>query len=104
MVYDGIRVSPAELVTSAVEEGVHLVGLSILSGSHLELVQAILDGLRAAGADIPVVVGGIIPDEDAARLRALGVARVFTPKDFAVAGILHDLVAVVRTAQSSTAA
>ena len=99
VVYDGIRVSPDELVTSAIEEGVHLVGLSILSGSHLELVPAILDGLRAAGADIPVVVGGIIPDEDAARLRALGVARIFTPKDFAVAGILHDLVDVVRAAQ-----
>jgi (2R)-ethylmalonyl-CoA mutase len=104
VVYEGIRVSPEELVTSAIEEGVHLVGLSILSGSHLELVPAILDGLREAGADIPVVVGGIIPDEDAARLRALGVARVFTPKDFAMAGILHDLVAVVRTAHASSAA
>ncbi len=104
VVYEGIRVSPEELVTSAIEEGVHLVGLSILSGSHLELVPAILDGLRAAGADIPVVVGGIIPDEDAARLRALGVARIYTPKDFAVAGILHDLVAVVRTAHASSAA
>jgi (2R)-ethylmalonyl-CoA mutase len=97
VVYEGIRVTPAQIVVSAIEEGAHLVGLSILSGSHLELVPTILDGLRAAGAgDIPVVVGGIIPDADAERLKAAGVARVYTPKDFELNAIMRDLVAVIR--------
>jgi len=83
---------------------VHLVGLSILSGSHLELVPAILDGLRAAGAgDLPVVVGGIIPDADAVRLKAAGVARVYTPKDFELNAIMRDLVAVIRDRHAATA-
>ena len=71
MIYQGIRLTPAQIVAAAVQEGVHVVGLSVLSGSHLEVVPAVVDGLRAAGADdVPVVVGGIIPPEDAARLRA----------------------------------
>ncbi len=83
VVYEGIRVTPEQLVSSALEEGVHLIGLSILSGSHLSLVPAIVEQLRAAGlSNVPVVVGGIIPDEDREKLEAAGVAAVFTPKDF----------------------
>jgi (2R)-ethylmalonyl-CoA mutase len=99
VVYQGIRLTPAQIVAAAVEEDVDLVGLSVLSGSHLAAVPAVLDGLRAAGrADLPVVVGGIIPPADAGKLREAGVARVFTPKDFALNAILDDLVTVVREA------
>jgi (2R)-ethylmalonyl-CoA mutase len=97
VVYEGIRVTPAQIVASAIEEGVHLVGLSILSGSHLELVPAIVNGLRAAGAkDLPVVLGGIIPDADAERLTRAGVARVYTPKDFELNAIMRDLARIIR--------
>jgi ethylmalonyl-CoA mutase len=96
VVYEGIRVTPEQIAASALEEGVHLVGLSILSGSHLELVPVVLDKLKAAGlSHIPVVVGGIVPDRDAARLREAGVSRVYTPKDFALDTIMADLVALV---------
>jgi (2R)-ethylmalonyl-CoA mutase len=99
VVYQGIRLTPAQIVAAAVEEDVHVVGLSILSGSHLEMVPAVLQGLREAGiGDVPVVVGGIIPDSDAARLRELGVAAVFTPKDFELTTILRSVVDVVRAA------
>jgi (2R)-ethylmalonyl-CoA mutase len=99
VVYQGIRVTAAQLAQSAVEEGVHLVGLSVLSGSHNELVPEVLDALKAAGlGKIPVVVGGIIPDNDARSLEALGVARVYTPKDFALGTIMDDLVELVRRA------
>jgi (2R)-ethylmalonyl-CoA mutase len=99
VVYQGIRLTPAQIVAAAVAEDVNLVGLSVLSGSHLAAVPAVLDGLRAAGlADVPVVVGGIIPAEDEAALRKAGVARVFTPKDFGLTGIVDDLVTVVREA------
>ncbi|MFG3418608.1 protein meaA [Micromonospora sp. NPDC048063] len=99
VVYQGIRLTAGQIVAAAVEEDVDLVGLSVLSGSHLAAVPAVLDGLRAAGRpDLPVVVGGIIPAGDAAQLRAAGVARVFTPKDFALTGIIDDLVTVVREA------
>jgi (2R)-ethylmalonyl-CoA mutase len=104
VVYEGIRVTPGQIVASAIEEGVHLVGLSILSGSHLELVPAIVNGLRAAGAGaIPVVVGGIIPDADAVRLAEAGVARVYTPKDFELNAIMRDLVTIIRTTHASAA-
>ncbi len=97
VVYQGIRVAPAEIVRAAVAEDVHLLGISILSGSHMVLVPDILDGLRAAGApDLPVVVGGIIPESDAAALRRAGVALVFTPKDFGLDEILHQMVRLVR--------
>jgi (2R)-ethylmalonyl-CoA mutase len=96
VVYEGIRVTVDELVRSAIEEGVHLVGLSVLSGSHEGLVTDVLAGLERAGVDVPVVVGGIIPDADAARLRARGVARVYTPKDFELDVIMADLVGLVR--------
>jgi (2R)-ethylmalonyl-CoA mutase len=98
VVYQGIRLTPAQIVAAAVHEDVDLVGLSVLSGSHLAAVPAVLDGLRSAGAAVPVVVGGIIPDADAEWLRAAGVARVFTPKDFALTGIVNELVTVVREA------
>jgi (2R)-ethylmalonyl-CoA mutase len=99
VVYQGIRLTPAQIVAAAVEEDVHVVGLSILSGSHLEAVPAVLRGLRAAGAgDVPVVVGGIVPEGDAALLREQGVAAVFTPKDFALTDVLREVVEVVRAA------
>ena len=99
VVYQGIRLTPAEIVAAAVAEDVHLVGLSILSGSHLALVPDVLAGLRAAGvADVPVVVGGIIPDADAAVLLDLGVAAVFTPKDFAITDIMGEFVRLIRVA------
>ena len=97
--YQGIRLTPAQIAAAAVEEGVHCVGLSILSGSHRELVPDVLRLLREAGAgDVPVVVGGIIPDADARWLRDQGVAAVFTPKDFEISGIIGEIVQVVRRA------
>jgi (2R)-ethylmalonyl-CoA mutase len=97
VIYQGIRLTPAEIVAAAVAEDVHVVGLSVLSGSHLEVVPAVVDGLRAAGAgDVPVVVGGIIPDRDARLLRARGVAKVFTPKDFELTEIMDQIVDLVR--------
>jgi (2R)-ethylmalonyl-CoA mutase len=99
VVYQGIRLTPAQIVAAAVEEDVHVVGLSILSGSHMELIPQVLDGLREAGAgDVPVVVGGIIPDADAAALDKLGVAAVFTPKDFDMTTVMHGVVGVIRRA------
>jgi len=95
VVYEGIRLTPAQIVNAAIEEDVHVIGLSILSGSHLALVRDVMDRLRAGGGDdIPVVVGGIIPDEDAARLKALGVAAVYTPKDFQLTDIMADVVRI----------
>jgi ethylmalonyl-CoA mutase len=95
VVYEGIRLTPARIARSAVDEGVHVVGLSILSGSHAELIPAVLGELAEAGADIPVVVGGIIPRADEAALREAGVARVYTPKDFEVSRIMGDIVDLV---------
>ncbi len=91
--YEGIRLTPAEIVSAALEDDAHVVGLSILSGSHIPLVEDLMAQMRAAGlAHIPVIVGGIIPDEDAERLRAMGVARVYTPKDFELNTIMMDIV------------
>jgi ethylmalonyl-CoA mutase len=99
VVYQGIRLTPAQIVSAAVEEDVHVVGLSVLSGSHLQVVPAVLQGLREAGLDdVPVVVGGIVPDSDARRLREQGVARVFTPKDVGLTAIMGEIVDVVRAA------
>ncbi|MFD5830797.1 protein meaA [Lentzea sp. NPDC060358] len=101
VVYQGIRLTPAQIVAAAVQEDVHVVGLSILSGSHLEVVPAVVEGLRAAGAgDIPVIVGGIIPPDDAAKLRERGVARVFTPKDYELTEIMDEIVTVIREVRS----
>ena len=93
VVYEGIRLTPAQIARSAVDEGVHVIGLSILSGSHLELIPEVLAAL--GDADIPVVVGGIIPDADVAQLKAAGVAAVYTPKDFEITRILRDIVGIV---------
>jgi (2R)-ethylmalonyl-CoA mutase len=99
VVYQGIRLTPEQIVAAAVAEDVHCVGLSILSGSHMELVPTVLDGLRAAGlADLPVIVGGIIPDSDGRRLKELGVAAVYTPKDFGLTQIMDGIVDVIRRA------
>jgi (2R)-ethylmalonyl-CoA mutase len=96
VVYEGIRLSPSQIATSAAQEGVHVVGLSILSGSHRELIPAVLEALHAAGVgDVPVVVGGIIPEADAEALRAAGVAAVYTPKDWDLNRMMHDIVALV---------
>jgi (2R)-ethylmalonyl-CoA mutase len=101
VVYQGIRLTPEQIVAAAVAEDVHCVGLSILSGSHMELVPAVLDGLRAAGLDdVPVVVGGIIPDSDARVLMERGVAAVYTPKNFGLTEIMGGIVDVIRKAHS----
>ncbi len=96
VVYEGIRLTPEQIVSAALEEGVHVVGLSILSGSHIPLVTEIMERMKAADlADVPVVVGGIIPPEDAAKLALVGVARVYTPKDFDLNAIMSDILNVV---------
>jgi len=98
VVYHGIRLTPAQIVAAAVEEDVHVVGLSILSGSHRDVVPDVLAGLKTAGSDVPVIVGGIIPEADERFLLAAGVARVFTPKDYELTEILRQVLAVVRAA------
>ena len=99
VVYQGIRLTPEQIVSAAVAEDVHCVGLSILSGSHMELVPTVLEGLREAGlADVPVIVGGIIPDSDGRRLIEQGVAAVYTPKDFGLTEIMDGIVDVIRKA------
>jgi (2R)-ethylmalonyl-CoA mutase len=96
VVYDGIRLTPGRIANAALEEGVHVVGLSILSGAHGTLVREVLGRLAELGLDdLPVVVGGIIPADDAAALRAQGVARVFTPKDYALAEVMAELVDLI---------
>ncbi len=95
VVYEGIRLTPEEIVAAARDEDAHVIGLSILSGSHLPLVRDVVDRLRAEGLDVPLVVGGIIPEEDAEALRAYGVAKVYTPKDFELNAIMFDLVGLI---------
>ena len=100
VIYQGIRLTPEQIVAAAIAEDVHCVGLSILSGSHMELVPAVLDGLREAGLDdVPVVVGGIIPESDAVALQAAGVAAIYTPKDFGLTEIMDGIVDVIRAAR-----
>ena len=100
VVYQGIRLTPEQIVAAAVAEDVHLVGISILSGSHMELVPEVLERMRDAGAgDVPVIVGGIIPEADAVRLKELGVAEVFTPKDFGLNDIMARFVDVIRASR-----
>jgi (2R)-ethylmalonyl-CoA mutase len=95
VVYEGIRLTPAQIVNAALEESVHVVGLSILSGSHVPLVREVMDRMRRAGLDdVPVVVGGIIPDDDAETLKGYGVAKVYTPKDFDLTRIMSDITAL----------
>jgi ethylmalonyl-CoA mutase len=108
VVYEGIRLTPAQIAASARQEGVHVIGLSILSGSHRELIPAVIDALHDAGVGVPVVVGGIIPDQDVAPLKQAGVAAVYTPKDFDITEIVSDIVelvaAVAERSPSDTAA
>ncbi|WP_294221361.1 protein meaA [uncultured Shimia sp.] len=97
--YDGIRLTPEEIVAKAIEDDAHVVGLSILSGSHIPLVEDLMQRMRDVGlGDTPVIVGGIIPDEDAERLRAMGVSRVYTPKDFELNTIMGDIVTLANPA------
>jgi (2R)-ethylmalonyl-CoA mutase len=99
VIYQGIRLTPAQIVAAAVAEDVHCVGLSILSGSHMELVPQVVKGLREAGLeDVPVVVGGIVPDADAGVLLGAGVAAVYTPKDYDLTGMMSNVVDVIRSA------
>jgi (2R)-ethylmalonyl-CoA mutase len=95
VIYQGIRLSPEDIVAAARDEDVDIVGISILSGSHLALVPRVVDGLRNAGVDAKVVVGGIVPDDDATRLRSMGVAAIYTPKDFSMRAIMSDLLDMV---------
>jgi ethylmalonyl-CoA mutase len=99
VVYDGIRLTPEAIAAAAAEKGVHVVGLSILSGSHMPLVQDVLTRLKEVGLDgVPVVVGGIIPPQDESVLKSAGVAEVYTPKDFELNRIMADLVRIVESA------
>ncbi|HUC05452.1 MAG TPA: protein meaA [Acidimicrobiales bacterium] len=104
VVYQGIRLTPEQIVAAARDEDVDIVGLSILSGSHMELVPDVLDRLRAAGVDAAVVVGGIIPPDDAEVLVGKGVAAVYTPKDYAFDRIMEDLVALAERQRAATGA
>ena len=99
VIYQGIRLTPEQIVAAAVAEDVHVVGLSILSGSHMSLVPSVVEGLREAGlGDVPVIVGGIVPESDARTLIGSGVAAVYTPKDFSLTEIMADIVEVIRKA------
>ena len=103
VIYDGIRLTPEDIVAAARTRKAHVIGLSVLSGSHLPLVRDVVTRLKAAGlADIPVVVGGIIPPEDAAELEKAGIAAVYTPKDFELNRIMFDVVAIVERANGMT--
>jgi (2R)-ethylmalonyl-CoA mutase len=104
VIYDGIRLTPQQIAEAAAKEGAHVVGLSILSGSHVTLVEEVLARLKQAGlANVPVIVGGIIPAEDEAQLKAAGVARVYTPKDFDLTQIMREIVEVVEDTDKSAA-
>jgi ethylmalonyl-CoA mutase len=103
VVYEGIRLTPAQIAASALQEGVHVIGLSILSGSHRELIPEVVKALRDAGVRAPVVVGGIIPEQDVQALRDAGVAAVYTPKDFDITRIMRDILALVGAEVSAPA-
>ena len=99
VIYEGIRVTPEHIAASARDEDVDVIGLSILSGSHLQLVPAVLKALKDQEVTSPVVVGGIIPDEDRDALLEAGVSRVYTPKDYELVRIMQDLVELVESAR-----
>ncbi|MCK6452019.1 MAG: protein meaA [Alphaproteobacteria bacterium] len=104
VVYEGIRLTPAQIVNAAVEEGVHVVGLSILSGSHVALAREVLQGMRDAGiGGVPAIVGGIVPPEDEKLLLAAGIARVFTPKDYDLTRVMDEIVTIVEGAYKEAA-
>ncbi len=97
VIYEGIRLTPEEIVSAAEQEDVHVIGLSILSGSHDTIIPKILELLKDRGlGDIPVIAGGIIPDDDAKRLCDLGVKRVYTPRDYSLNRIMRDIVEIVK--------
>jgi (2R)-ethylmalonyl-CoA mutase len=101
VIYQGIRLTPEEIVAAAVQEDVDCIGISILSGSHLQVVPEVLDGLRAAGLDdVPVILGGIIPEQDARTLTEAGIAAVFTPKDYDLADVMSRVLEVIRTSKN----
>jgi len=102
VVYEGIRLTPEEIVDAARKQKAHVVGLSVLSGSHLPLVEDVVARMKAAGLDVPVVVGGIIPPQDAAALEKSGVAAVYTPKDFELNRIMADVVRIVERANGAS--
>jgi (2R)-ethylmalonyl-CoA mutase len=105
VIYEGIRVTPEQLVKTVEEKDVHILGLSILSGSHVPLIRDVMNRLRAAGRGaLPVVVGGIIPAEDVNVLKQLGVTAVYTPKDFDLNRIMDDLVGLIEKTAGGTAA
>ncbi len=104
VVYEGIRLTPAQIAASALQEGVHVIGLSILSGSHRELIPAVMEALREGGVSAPVVVGGIIPEQDVAALKQAGIAAVYTPKDFDITRIVSDIVELVGERDGAVAA
>jgi (2R)-ethylmalonyl-CoA mutase len=97
VIYEGIRLTPEEIVAAARDEDVDVVGISILSGSHLALVPRVVEGLNSAGVEAKVVVGGIVPEDDATKLRELGVAAVYTPKDYSLGAIMDDLLRLVES-------
>ena len=103
VVYEGIRLTPAQIAASALQEGVHVIGLSILSGSHRELIPAVMGALQDVGVKVPVVVGGIIPDRDVAALKEAGIAAVYTPKDFDITRIMREVVGLVAQAATTVA-
>jgi (2R)-ethylmalonyl-CoA mutase len=98
VVYDGIRLTPTQIAETALQEGVHVIGLSILSGSHRELIPLVMEALSNAGVNVPVVVGGIIPERDVAELKRAGVSAVYTPKDFDITRVMREVVALVAAA------
>jgi len=102
VVYEGIRLTPEEIVEAARKQKAHVVGLSVLSGSHLPLVEDVVGRMKKAGLDVPVIVGGIIPPEDAAELEKAGVAAVYTPKDFELNRIMSDVVRIVERAKGAS--
>ena len=105
VIYQGIRLTPEQIVSAALQEGVHVVGLSILSGSHVPLVQSIMAKMKESGlGEIPVIVGGIIPQSDEAALKAAGVAQIYTPKDFDLNQIMEDITSLVTDRQQKVAA
>jgi (2R)-ethylmalonyl-CoA mutase len=103
VIYQGIRLTPEEIVAAARDEDVDVVGLSVLSGSHLALVPRVLQGLRDAKVEAKVVVGGIVPDDDASALRTMGVAAVYTPKDYSLSAIMDDLLDLIESSSSHDA-
>ena len=102
VVYEGIRLTPEEIVDAAQKQKAHVIGLSVLSGSHLPLVEDVVARMKKAGLDVPVVVGGIIPPEDAAAMEKSGVAAVYTPKDFELNRIMSDVVRIVERANGAS--